>query len=97
MVVFVDKIVDPSDHLGMAEAEACLSVGVVLDVQHPGQRPVVVAPPAAVLQEVFGLRATGGLVRAGKVVSAADEASLGGACVVRVEDRVFEGGAFSGL
>jgi hypothetical protein len=27
--------VDPSDHLGMAEAVACLSVGVVLDVQHP--------------------------------------------------------------
>lgn len=70
MMVLVDKVVDPSDHLGMAEPVACRSVGVVLDVQHSGQRPVVVAPPAAVLQEVFGLCAAGGLVRAGKVVSA---------------------------
>lgn len=32
MVVLIHKVVDPSDHLGMAEAVACRSVGVVLDV-----------------------------------------------------------------
>jgi hypothetical protein len=89
--------VNPSDHLGVAEAVACRSVWVVFDVQHPGQCAVIVAPPAAVLQEELGLRAAGGLVGAGKVVSTAEKAGLGGACVVRVEDGVFVCRAFSSL
>jgi hypothetical protein len=97
MMVLVDKIVDPSDHLGMAQAITCRSVGVVLDIQHPGQCAVIVAPSAAVLQEEFGLRAARGLVRAGKMVSATEKAGLGGASVVRVEDGVFVGRAFSSL
>lgn len=96
-MVGVDEVLDPGDHCRGGEAVAGCAGGVVLDIEHAGEGDAILGPTAAVGEEVVGLRSTGRRVRVRKVVTTADETSLGGAGVLRRERGGDEAGAFSSL
>ena len=86
-VVAVAEALDPGHHGRGAETPS-RRPALALEVEHTGQSDAVPGPAAAVREEVVGLRGACGLARVGEVVAAADEAGVGGACVVRGEGGV---------
>ena len=96
-MVRVDKLLNPRHHLGGALAVALRAVRVRLDVQHARKRDAVLAPPAAVGDEVVDLRRRTAAVRQREVVAATDEAIVGRADVVAVEALVDKASALGGL
>lgn len=96
-MVGVDEVVDPGHHRRGGEAVAGCSGGVVLDIEHTGEGDTILGPPAAVGEEVVGLRGASGGAGVGKVVTTADEASVGGTNVLGGESGGDEGSAFGGL
>lgn len=96
-VIGVDEILDPGYHGRLAQAVAGRTARVVLDVQHARKSPPVPAPASAVREEEIRLGAAGAGVGVREVVSATDEASVGGTGVVVREAGVDISGALRGL
>lgn len=96
-MVRLDEVRDPADHAAGRETVAGGPAGVVLEINHAGERDAIFGPAAAVGEEVIRLRGAGAGSGVGEVVAAADEAGLGGACVMGAEAGIGVCGAFSGL
>ena len=96
-MIGVNEARDPSDHGRLAEAIARGARGVVLDVEHAGERDAVTGPAAAVREEEVGLRRAGAEIGVGEVVAAADETGAGGAGVVGGEGGILVGCSFCSL
>lgn len=81
----------------MGEAVAGGAVGVVLDIEHAGEGDAIARPATAVLKKEVGLDGAGRDIRAGKVVTTADEASVGGTDVMVAKGRVDEASTLGSL
>ena len=71
-MILVDEAMDPCYHGRSAQTVACCAVGVVFNIQHPGEGDAIATPAAAVGEEEVRLGGAGGFVGVREVVAAAD-------------------------